>query len=223
VKMKIGMVTPGQSPRDDIVPEMESYLHKEADILQAGALDDISEEEVARRLSPESDNDLLVTRMRDGSSVTVSEAKITPLVQHCVEKLEKEAAPIILVLCTGNFPTLHSKSLLLKAGDIFTGVVRSISRGSRIGVMIPHPVQAERSREKWGRLGMEIKVAEASPYSSMDAAEAAAERLRKEEISLIAMDCLGYNTRMKELVRNITNKPVVLPRSILARVLAELL
>lgn len=221
--MKIGMVTPGQSPRDDIVPEMTRYLHKEVDILQAGGLDEISKEEVAQRLNPESDNDLLVTRMRDGSSVTVSEAKITPLVQHCVEKLEREDAAIIVLLCTGNFPTLHSTRLLLKTGDIFTGVVRNISQGNRIGVMIPHPVQAGRSQQKWGRLGIEIKVAEASPYSSMDATKAAAERLRREELSLIALDCLGYNERMKEVVRNITNKPVVLPRSILARVLAELL
>ena len=222
--MKIGMVTPGQSPRDDIVPEMETYLNKEVDILQAGALDDISKEEVAQSLNPDSDNDLLVTRMRDGSSVTVSEAKITPRVQHCVEKLEKEDAPIILVLCTGNFPTLQSKSLLIKAGNIFTGVVKNISHGDRVGVMIPNAAQAGRSREKWGSLGIEIKiVVEASPYSSMGAIEAAARRLGEEELNLIALDCLGYNIRMKELVRKITNKPVVLPRSILARVLAELL
>jgi len=221
--MKIGMVTPGQSPRDDIVPEIETYINKEVDILQAGALDDISKEEVAQGLSPESDNDLLVTRMRDGSSVTVSEARITPRVQHCVEKLEKEDAPIILLLCTGNFPTVQSTSLLIKAGDIFTGVVKSISYGEKIGVMIPNAAQAGRSQEKWGALGMEIKVVEASPYSSMDAIEAAAKRLGEEQLSLIALDCLGYNKRMKGLVRKIANKPVVLPRSILARVLAELL
>ena len=40
--MRIGMVTPGQSPRDDIVPEVEPYLGKGIDILQAGALDDFS-------------------------------------------------------------------------------------------------------------------------------------------------------------------------------------
>ncbi len=221
--MKIGMVTPGQSPRDDIVPEIETYINKEVDILQAGALDDISKEEVAQGLSPESDNDLLVTRMRDGSSVTVSEARITPRVQHCVEKLEKEDAPIILLLCTGNFPTVQSTSLLVKAGDIFTGVVKSISYGEKIGVMIPNAAQAGRSQEKWGTLGMDIEVVEASPYSSMDAIEAAAKRLREEQLKLIVLDCLGYNRRMKELVREITNKPVVLPRSILARVLAELL
>ena len=70
---------------------------------------------------------------------------------------------------------------------------------------------------------MEIEVAEASPYASIDAVQSAAQRLRNEQIKVIAMDCLGYNRRMKELVREITNKPVVLPRSILARVLSELL
>lgn len=221
--MRIGMVTPRQSPRHDIVPEMEPYLGKEVDILQAGALDDISTEEVGRGLRPESDRDLLVTRMRDRSSVTISETKITPLVQRCVEKLEKEDARIILLLCTGNFPTIHSKNVLMKAGEIFTTVVRDVSLGNRIGVMIPDTAQVGRSREKWGAFGMEIEVAEASPYASIDALKSAAQRLRIEEIKLIAMDCLGYNEGMKELVREITNKSVVLPRSIMARVLSELL
>ena len=221
--MRIGMVTPGQSPRDDIVPEVEPYLGKGVDILQSGALDDFSTEEVGRGLRPDSDSDLLVTRMRDGSSVTISEKKITPLVQRCVEKLEKEEARIILLLCTGDFPTIQSRGLLIKAGDIFTAVVRDVSLGHRIGVMIPDTAQVGRAQRKWGALGMEIEVAEASPYASIDAVQSAAQRLRNEQIKLIAMDCLGYNRRMKELVREITNKPVVLPRSILTRVLSELL
>jgi len=223
MKMRIGMVTPGQSPRDDIVPEMRNYLNERVEILEAGALDDISEEEVAQRLSPESDSDLLVTRMRDGRSVTVSEAKIAPLVQHCLEKLEREGVTIISLLCTGNFPTLRAERLLIKAGDLFTAVVRNVAHGGRMGVMIPNAAQAGRAQEKWGTVGLEIKIGEASPYQSVEAIEIAAERLRDEELNLIALDCLGYNERMKKLVRNITNKPVVLPRSILARVLQELL
>jgi len=221
--MRIGMVTPGQSPRDDIVPEIESYLTETATISEAGALDGISKQEIAQGLLPESDDDLLVTRMRDRSSVTISEKKITPLVQRCVEKLEKEEARIILLLCTGDFPTIQSRGLLIKAGDIFPAVVRDVSLGHRIGVMIPNAAQVGRAQRKWGALGMEIEVAEASPYASIDAVQSAAERLRNDQIKLIAMDCLGYNRRMKELVREITNKPVVLPRSILARVLSELL
>ncbi len=221
--MRIGTVTPGQSPRDDIVPEIESYLTEAATILEAGALDGISKGEIAQGLLPESDDDLLVTRMRDGSSVTISEKKITPLVQRCVEKLEKQGARIILLLCTGNFPTIQSRGLLIKAGDIFTAVVRDVSLGHRIGVMIPDKAQVGRARRKWGGLGMEIEVAQASPYASIDAVQSAAERLRNDRIKVIAMDCLGYNKGMKELVRKTTDKPVVLPRSILARVLSELL
>lgn len=222
--MKIGMVTPGQSPRDDIVPEIEGYLGKEVNILQIGALDNLSKEEVAQRLSPESDEDLLVTRMRDGSSIMISEAKITPLMQHCVEKLEREDATIILLLCTGNFPSLQSRSLLIKAGDILTGIVRNILPGdNKIGVMIPNSIQAGKAREKWRKFGMEIEVVGASPYSAMDAIKVAAKQLKKKDLSLIVLDCLGYSGKMKSLIRQIANKPVILARSVLARMLAELL
>jgi 3-methyladenine DNA glycosylase AlkD len=43
---KIGMITIGQSPRVDIVPEMQEILGTDVEILEAGALDGLTLEEV---------------------------------------------------------------------------------------------------------------------------------------------------------------------------------
>jgi protein AroM len=43
----IGVVTIGQTPRRDIVPHLRSVLGDHIEIIEAGALDGLSEEEVA--------------------------------------------------------------------------------------------------------------------------------------------------------------------------------
>ena len=43
---KIGMITIGQSPRVDIVPEIKEILGEEIEVLEAGALDGLSLEQV---------------------------------------------------------------------------------------------------------------------------------------------------------------------------------
>ncbi len=50
-KTRIGMVTVGQAPRADIVPDMAALL-PDVDILEAGALDGLDRAAIAR-LAPE--------------------------------------------------------------------------------------------------------------------------------------------------------------------------
>ena len=44
--MKIGALTIGQSPRNDLIPEIEAFF-KGAEIIQLGALDGLSKEQIA--------------------------------------------------------------------------------------------------------------------------------------------------------------------------------
>ena len=45
---KIGMLTIGQSPRDDILPGLKEIFGKNVEIVEAGALDGLTLEEVER-------------------------------------------------------------------------------------------------------------------------------------------------------------------------------
>ena len=69
---RIGLITVGQSPRSDVVPDMAAILGADADIVEAGALDGLDRGEIAR-LAPQGDDEIIVTRMRDGSPVFVGE------------------------------------------------------------------------------------------------------------------------------------------------------
>jgi len=55
-----------------------------------------------------------------------------------------------------------------------------------------------------------------------DALEKAAEEIKNSEADLIVLDCIGYTQEMKKMFAEKTGKKVVLPRTLLARVVSEL-
>ena len=112
MKMRVGMVTIGQAPRDDVVPEMAELIGPGAEILEGGALDGLSRAEIAD-LAPEGDHEVLVTRLSDASAVFVAKEKITPLVQRRIDELEAAGAAMTVVLCTGAFKGLRSSRALV--------------------------------------------------------------------------------------------------------------
>ena len=83
---KIGAITVGQSPRVDVIPEMEPILGDSFEILQMGGLDGLSKEEIAA-FKPRENDHILVSRLTDGSSVTFGESYILPRLQDCIHTL----------------------------------------------------------------------------------------------------------------------------------------
>ena len=77
----VGLVTIGQSPRADIVPDMAAIIGPGIDIREAGALDGLSRAEV-EALKPTGDDEILVTRLQDGTGVFVGKQKIVRLVEE---------------------------------------------------------------------------------------------------------------------------------------------
>ena len=65
-------------------------------------------------------------------------------------------------------------------------------------------------------------VAAASPYVAADEVTAAARDVAERGADLIFMDCMGYSLAMKARARAAAGgRPVILARSAVARVLAE--
>ena len=224
MKRKLGVITIGQSPRDDVVPEMVEFLGKGAEIVQAGALDGLTYEEILD-FKPDKDDYVLVSRLRDGRSVKFAERYILPRLQDCIDKLEAAGVDVILFICTGEFPdTFTSSKPLLYPQRILHGVAPNLIYKGKLAVITPDADQIAQSHKKWSETGAQVVVVNASPYGEEDELNGAVEKLNKEEnIDLIVMDCIGYTQNMKERVAKGTGKPVVLARTIVARVVGELL
>jgi protein AroM len=222
---RIGMVTVGQAPRDDLVPFMTPLFTRPVDVLQAGALDGLGEREIAA-LGPEAGESGIAARLLDGSERLISHAKTLPRVQRLVDRLEADGAELIVILCGADWSAVRSGVLVVNPGRVFPAVVSALAGGRRLGVIKPVPAQIESARRQFAERGIEAVVTAASPYTGerrLDDVRAAADDLRRARVDLVWMTCVGMDEAMREVVCEVTGKPVVLARSILARIVDELL
>jgi len=218
---KIGIITIGQSPRPDILPDMMMILGEGYEVIEAGALDDYSLEDI-QKLDLGKKEHLLVTRMRDGTEVMVSEAFVEPIIQQRITEVEKEGVDVILLLCTGRFPEFEAKSLIVKPSEIMKGAVNAALRKGRLGIVLPGKKQiAGRPRERVEN-GRVVYVDAASPYGPVEEVERLAERLAEKNLDLILLNCMGFGHKMKQIVKEKTGKPVIQANALVARVLKEL-
>lgn len=222
---RIGMVTVGQSPRDDLVPAMEEVFTRRVTVLQAGALDDLAPDAI-RALRPEQGEVGIVARLRDGRETLLSHTKILPRVQACAGRLRTGGAELLVILCGADWSALRSDVLIVNPGKVFPAIVGALAGGRRLGVIKPSAGQTEAARKQFAGRGIEALVTSASPYTGarrLTDARAAAEALASGGVDLVWMTCVGMDEAMREVVSEITGKPVILARSILARVIDELL
>ncbi|TFG14812.1 AroM family protein [Candidatus Thorarchaeota archaeon] len=220
---KVAMITIGQSPRTDVMTDVEPILGSSIETIHCGALDDLSLEEI-RALEPSPGEELLVTRLTDGTEVKLGHSKIVGKMNQCIQNLEPEV-DFIAILCTGEFPELQSKKIMLKPSELMGQLLEGILQSGKLGVLIPNPEQKKVVTEKWKRENLEVFVQDLSPYQEQDMneIERIAERFRNEGVDLIALDCIGYSDELSDFMKREVGVPALLSRTILARVIRELL
>lgn len=219
---KLGLITVGQAPRDDVIVDLLPIFGSEVELIQAGALDGLSLQEISS-FAPQDGDYVLVSRLKDGSSAVFAEHYIIPRLQECIFKLEKAGVELILFLCTGNFPAFESHVPIIFPCDVMNGLIPALTNRSRIAVITPKQEQLEQCAEKWKGYVQSVQVTYGSPYGELWEIEKAAKEITKMDVDLVVLDCIGYTAAMKERVREITDVPVVLSRTIAARAVMELL
>lgn len=219
----IAGITVGQSPRIDMTDDIRSKLAPGLELIEYGALDDMTLEEVERELKPLPGDEVLVSRMRDGRQATFSGTRIVPLVQKRIDEAEAAGADAIILLCTGGFPELRHKVPLIIPQPLFYSVAHALAGGRTIAVMVPDKAQVEQARAWWGDAGLSIQVVQASPYGDLDAIARAANSLRGSNCAFLCLDCMGFSVSMRDIARRESGLDVLLPRTLVASTVSELL
>lgn len=215
---KIGVVTIGQSPRVDMTPEMLPHMG-EVELVEAGALDDLSQEEIDN-LYPEDGELTYISRLRSGKSAKLSKKRLQPYLQQKVLEVEKEVSATI-VLCTGNFPKMDHNKPLIFPDKILTKVTEAVrGEDGKVGLIVPLPEQKDTLLDKWGETPLVVEAV--SPYEENPDFSEAVKQLKNAGATVFALDCMGYTEAHKQAVKEQSELPVVLARSIVARVAAEL-
>ncbi len=210
--MNVAFVTVGQSPRDDLVPELLSYLHTEIRYAEFGALDDLSRDDIAA-LAPIGDEARLCTRLRDGTEVVTSKARTADRLNAIFADLDEAGYDLIVLLCTGYFEGLHCRNLFIESQRLVDGFVTAMAHGGKkIGVLVPLAEQIAEHDET--KAGYAIAgAAYASPYSGSRLEDAARELA---EVDLIVMHCMGFTDGMRRRVSAASGKPAILSRKVVA-------
>lgn len=219
---RMGLVTIGQTPRVDLTPDIKEILGENVEIIEMGALDGLSKSEITD-FYPKDNDEVLVTRLNDGSQAIVAERHIFPQLKKSIGALEKQGVKIIFLACTGHFPPCSSSSLIIQPQQLLHNIVMSIAKDLTLGVVVPNEMQLEPAAFRWHDTAAKVVVQAASPYSDIRELKTASVKLQAEQVDMVVMDCIGYSLDMKALMKQNLDKPVILARSAVARIIKELL
>jgi protein AroM len=215
---RLGLITVGQSPRTDVVPDMAVILGGDVDIIEAGALDGLSRAQIAA-LAPQGDDEILVTRLADGSSVFVGKTPVIPLIEQRIAALEDRGVALNALLCTGAFPALTARRPLLEPQQLLLGLLRAMTFPGRLGVLTPSERHVPQTEARWRESGFDALVAPLSPYEEEDpaAVRRAADALRAGGVGLIVMDCIGFRRKTRDEIAHLTGAPALVAKELLGR------
>lgn len=194
------------------------------EVVERGALDGLQAPDVAR-LAPAKDDVALIVLLSEGTPLRVGKRAILGRLQDQITRLENEDVAATLLVCTGHFPDLEHGRPLLQPQAALNGVVKGLAAGSRIATMPPPPDQAPMARQEWAAMGeSDGVVVVTDPYGrdpNRGVAEAAT-RAQESGAGDVFMDCFGFDLAMRDTAATNFAGPVVLARSMAARLLAEI-
>ena len=221
-RKRVAFVTIGQSPRVDLVPEMLERIGDGIEPVEIGALDDLTDDAIAR-LVPGAGDQTLVSRLRDGREVVIGKAWTRDRLAGLMDELDRRDFDLIVLLCTGHFEGLRSRTLMVEAQRVVDHAVEAVTEDGRaVGVMVPLARQIDEFHLRaYGRSHghTSVTMAHASPYSDGRFEDAARELAKTD---LIVMHCIGYSEAMRQRVASVSGKPVLLARRLVANAVAEL-
>ncbi|MTW86257.1 AroM family protein [Virgibacillus dakarensis] len=214
----VGIITIGQSPRTDVTPSIQSILGSEVVIKESGGLDGIAEENM-HEISPSDSDTTYISRLRNGRAVKIGKSKLLPLLQNELSQLE-EVVDVVIMLCTGDFPTLRTNKPILYPDRVLNHTIKAIMPSGSLGLIIPLEEQRHSLVQKWKDQDLEPLVEVASPYETSDVA-GAARSLKERGADIVVLDCMGYNEMHKQNAVKGSGLPVILPRTLIARIAKE--
>ena len=220
----LGTLTIGQAPRLDVVPIIDRHVPAAVRRIHRGVLDGLSHSEIAARYGAETGEPALVTRLRDGSVVELSRARMRGGVQHSLAALEAEGCDVILLLCTGTFDGLAcDRAWLVEPDHIIPAMVAGLIEHRQLGIIVPIAGQIESESGKWPALARAPIFATASPYTAPpEAVRDAGATLKSRGAEAILLDCIGFTERHRAALAGLA-MPVILSNATVAKAVGELL
>lgn len=219
MKSRVAFINIGQAPRDDVVPEILDEANVNVETREIGVLDGLTDSQI-EYLKPAEGEYRLVSRLHCGREVHLSRDWVATQLQSILDRTDEEEFDIVVLLCTGSFPELRSRTLLVEAGRVVDAVAGALAEGRRkVGVLVPDRSQTAKWQNRTLN-GTPCVSTFASPYTDKRFREAAMEF---GDSDFIVMHCMGYDRAMRQEVSVSSGRPVLLSRSVVAGTLRQLI
>ena len=93
---KLGVVTIGQAPRTDMIPEMARHW-RGIEVVERGALDGMTAAQIAA-VPVRADDEVLTSRLLDGTAAVFGRDLVLPLLQQRITELEAAGVDAVLLV-----------------------------------------------------------------------------------------------------------------------------
>ncbi len=221
---RIALLTIGQLPRPDLCEAVLRALPSQRNVQEVGVLDGLDAGAIAATFTVAPGALPLITRLRDGSTVSLDAEAVGRGLQRRIDRLEEEGVDVIVVLCTGQFPHLRTRAAWLVEPDrVVTGAVAGLVGALCLGLLAPLPEQVEMLRAKWAPHVTALQAAAASPYGPLQEVVDAVRGLVAQGAQAVVLDCMGYTEAHRQAVQAAGVKvPVFVSGAVLGAVLSLL-
>ena len=222
---KLGIIL-GNRLSQDLEAYIRGSLKTNAEMLIMGSQDGLSDEEL-RRLDNGHPTSFPET-LNDGTTVHLRQETVEDNVCKAAEQLRKRGASFVLMFCTVPLPALQQAGIITPC-PLLEHAALSVRNGGAIGVLQPIEEMMEREMQHWNALNVPVVYAYAPPLVPGSPENAQVDEsirntpdkhLTQTALSLvdqgaevIVLDCMGYQDHHRELVFNVTGKPVIQPSS----------
>ena len=209
---RVVFIEAGQSPRGDIVPEIVSQLNVPIEPVERGALDGLSDAEIAG-LAPAPGEACLATRLRDGRDVVVSKSAVGDRMAAILAGLRPREFDLVVILSTGLLREFDSPSPMVNAQRAIESGIRALAaEEQRIGIVQPIARQVEEVRLPT-LADYPVTVTHAMPGDRGALARAI---LDLSGCEVIVLNSVAFDEGDRSIVARATGRPVVLARRIVA-------
>ncbi len=216
-RIKVGIVRIAHSGAEGVKEEIEKLLGPNFEVIEKGALDPYDYKDIVDKFKPVDGGEILTSNLRTGETVIMNSEKVFQEIKRRISEFEAEGVEKILLFCTGFFTGISYKGILIEPGKLVKSVISGLNI-KNIGVIVPEPEQAIETMRDYKEFNPTIVAA--SPYKDINLLKSAAKDLgNSKDISVIVMDCMGFTMEMRDMVRTISKKPVILPRMLGANIL----
>jgi len=201
---------------------IKASLESSAEFKISGALDGLTDDQL-REMAADPIATGAPVELEDGSWLYVAHDQIDRRARAAIETLKSGGADTVLMCCTlpwhslEDLPGVICPSLVLEAN-----AVALLPKGGTLGVVQPDRNTKDEEIKHWRELGVPVVAATISPQeNTLKELADAARKLVEQGADLIVLDCLAFAREHWQLVREATDKPVLLPISILGKILDE--